>query len=197
MQFPEKISKMVEHFSRWPGVGEKTAIRYVLSLLRWNHDDLHALSSAIAELTLLKRCQECGLISEETTCDICKNHERFLHKTICVVEGVADCFAIERSGEFKGAYHILGGVLSPLQQIGPNELTIDKLLLRIERRDIREVILALNPSVEGDITCSYLRDVIPLKVRVERIGMGIPMGGNLEHLDVLTIHKALENRRSL
>ncbi|MBF0206043.1 MAG: recombination protein RecR, partial [Oligoflexia bacterium] len=139
----------------------------------------------------------CGFICESDRCELCPSDDRAISGVVCVVETVADCLAVEKSGEYRGLYHILGGVLNPLQQIGPNQLTIDKLLLRIKEREVKTVLLALNPSVEGDVTCSYIREIIPQGVIVERIGLGVPIGGSLEYMDVLTIHKALENRKLL
>lgn len=117
-------------------------------------------------------------------------------KVLCIVEGVTDLLAIEKSSQFKGRYHVLGGVLNPLLGIGPNELGINKLIDRIKRNEIEELVLAINPSVEGDATCSFIKELLPDGVKAERIGFGMPMGGSLEYLDTLTISKALENRTS-
>jgi recombination protein RecR len=116
---------------------------------------------------------------------------------ICVVENVTDCLAIERSGTFKGKFHILFGVLNPLLGVGPDEINLSKMFTRIEEEEIEEIILAINPSVEGDATCAYIKQVLPETMNIERIGFGIPMGGSLEFVDSLTISKALENRRHL
>ena len=125
------------------------------------------------------------------------DHNRGHAKTLCVVESVTDYLAIERSGNFKGKFHILFGVLNPLMGIGPDELKLDYLFSRIEDEEVEEIILAVNPSVEGDATCAYVKQMLPETVRVDRIGFGIPMGGSLEYVDSLTITKALENRRHL
>ncbi|MBF0361058.1 MAG: recombination protein RecR [Oligoflexia bacterium] len=196
-KLPEKILRLNDFFSRWPGVGEKTALRFTLGLLKWSKEDISKFASTLTDLLSLQKCEECGIYSDFKVCQICSSNIRKESKVICVVESLADYLAIERSGFFDGVYHILEGVLAPLQDIGPSELTIDKLLLRIRRDNIEEVILALNPSVEGDITSSYIREQIAEGVKVKRIGLGIPMGGNLEYFDTLTINKALENSKAL
>ena len=116
---------------------------------------------------------------------------------MCIVESISDCMAIEKSGQYRGVYHILGGVLNPLLGVGPDELSIDHLMKRIADEEIREIILAINPSVEGDATCSYIRQLVGSTIAVERIGFGIPMGGSLEYLDAMTIGKAIENRKKM
>ena len=137
------------------------------------------------------------MFSDEDQCSVCLDNSRGLDGTICVVESITDCMAIERSNQFKGKYHVLGGVLNPLMGIGPDELSIDKLVSRVKEDGITSLILAVNPSVEGDATCSYIKQVIPESVAADRIGFGIPMGGSLEYLDSMTITKALENRRKM
>ncbi len=135
------------------------------------------------------------MFAESNFCAICEDSSRQSAKVICIVENVSDLMAIEKSGNFKGIYHILGGVLNPLLGVGPDELRMDELRSRIIEKEIEEVILAINPSVEGDATCSYFKTLLPESVRVERIGFGVPIGGSLEYLDPMTITKALENRK--
>ena len=130
-------------------------------------------------------------------CAICSDSSRNTSGIICIVETISDCIAIEKSDEYRGMFHILGGVLNPLMGIGPDELNVDKLLARVKTENIEALILAINPSVEGDATCSYLKQVMPTTVKIDRIGFGIPMGGCLEHLDSMTINKALENRKTM
>lgn len=197
MELPEKLLKAVKQFSRLPGVGEKTALRQTLIMTKWNKEDLVFFAEAIKNLSTLNHCQKCGMFCDDELCKICVDKNRNSSKTICVVESVTDCLAIERSGHFRGKFHILFGVLNPLLGIGPDELKLDYLTARIVEEEIEEVILAVNPSVEGDATCAYLRQTLPSSVRVDRIGFGIPMGGSLEFVDSLTITKALENRRHL
>lgn len=197
MDLPERLLKTVKQFSRLPGVGEKTALRQSLIMTRWNKEDLMAFAESIKGLADLNHCEKCGMFSDGKLCKICADYSRSSSRTICVVESVTDYLAIERSGNFKGKYHILFGVLNPLMGIGPDELKLDNLLDRVREEEVEEVILAVNPSVEGDATCSYIKQMLPSTVNVDRIGFGIPMGGSLEFVDSLTITKALENRRHL
>lgn len=197
MELPEKLLKAVRQFSRLPGVGEKTALRQSLIMTKWNKEDLVQFAEAIKGLSELNHCGKCGMFCDDKFCKICLDYGRTNAKTLCVVESVTDCLAIERSGNFKGKFHILFGVLNPLLGIGPDELKLDHLISRVEQEEIEEIILAVNPSVEGDATCAYLKQMLPASVRVDRIGFGIPMGGSLEFVDSLTITKALENRRHL
>lgn len=197
MELPEKLLKVVRQFSRLPGVGEKTALRQSLIMTKWNKEDLMHFAEAVKSLAELNHCEKCGMFCDDKLCKICMDYGRSHSKTLCVVESVTDCLAIERSGNFKGKFHILFGVLNPLLGVGPDELKLDKLIDRVEQEEIEEIILAVNPSVEGDATCAYLKQTLPENVRVDRIGFGIPMGGSLEFVDALTITKALENRRHL
>jgi recombination protein RecR len=195
IQLPEVIKNAVEALTRLPGVGEKTAFRMVMSMTHWKVSELETVGKAVSSLQHLKLCQECGMFSDGTFCSICTDDERQALKTLCVVENASDLMAIEKSGHFKGVFHILGGVLNPLLGVGPDELKLDELKNRVIEKEITEVILAVNPSVEGDATCSYLNSLLPETVKVERIGFGVPIGGSLEYLDPMTITKALENRK--
>lgn len=195
IQLPEVIKNAVEALTRLPGVGEKTAFRMVMNMTNWKASELESVGSALASLTELRLCHECGMFAEANLCNICADESRQALKTLCVVENVSDLMAIEKSGHFRGVYHILGGVLNPLLGVGPDELRMDELKSRIIEKGIAEVILAINPSVEGDATCSYFKTLLPESVRVERIGFGVPIGGSLEYLDPMTITKALENRK--
>lgn len=195
IQLPEVIKDAVEALTRLPGVGEKTAFRMVMSMTNWKPSELISVGSALASLQNLKLCRECGMFADNNLCSICADENRQVLKTMCVVENASDLMAIEKSGHFKGVYHILGGVLNPLLGVGPDELKMDELKEKIINKETQEVILAVNPSVEGDATCSYLKSVLPSDVQVERIGFGVPIGGSLEYLDPMTITKALENRK--
>jgi recombination protein RecR len=197
MELPEKLLRVVKQFSRLPGVGEKTALRQSLIMKKWNKEDLISFANAIKSLSELNHCSKCGMFCDDQLCKICLDQHRTHSKTICVVESVTDCLAIERSGNFRGKFHILFGVLNPLLGIGPDELKLDNLIHRVSDEEIEELILAVNPSVEGDATCAYIKQMLPSSVSVDRIGFGIPMGGSLEFVDSLTITKALENRRHL
>ncbi len=195
IQLPEVIKNAVEALTRLPGVGEKTAFRMVMNMTNWKPAELTSVSSALASLQHLKLCIECGMFADEQLCSICSNELRTNTQVLCIVENASDLMAIEKSGTFKGAYHILGGVLNPLLGIGPDELKMDELREKIIKKEVQEIILAINPSVEGDATCSYLKSILPSTIQVDRIGFGVPIGGSLEYLDPMTITKALENRK--
>lgn len=195
IQLPEVIKNATEALTKLPGVGEKTAFRMVMSMTHWKAQELTSVGNSLIALKDLKLCEECGMFADDALCSICSDEARHTSKNLCIVENASDLMAIEKSGNFKGVYHILGGVLNPLLGIGPDELRMDELKSRIIEKDIEEVILAINPSVEGDATCSYFKTLLPETIRVERIGFGVPIGGSLEYLDPMTITKALENRK--
>ena len=196
IELPSAITDAVKSFAKISGVGEKTALRQVMQMVRWNQQDIDTFANSISNLQLIKRCNECGLYSEEDQCQICLSESRSTSGMLCVVENINDLMAIERSNEYSGLYHVLGGVLNPLMGIGPDQLGLSKLVDRVNKFNIENIVLAINPSVEGDATCSYIKQLLN-NVHVERIGFGIPMGGSLEFLDPLTISKALENRKRL
>ena len=196
IELPESIKNSVRSFTRLPGVGEKTALRQIMNMVRWDAPEILEFAKAIEELKNIKKCTECGLYSELDKCEICLNEDRADSSLLCVVENISDLMAIERTNEFHGLYHVLGGVLNPLMGIGPEQLKVSKIVERVEKYKIETVVLAVNPSVEGDATCSYINQLLQ-GVKVDRIGFGIPIGGSLEYLDPLTISKALENRKRI
>ena len=195
IQLPDVIKNAVEALTRLPGVGEKTAFRMVMSMTNWKPAELESVGEAVTNLQKLNLCEECGMFADEKFCSICADEVRHSARSLCVVENASDLMAIEKSGHFRGTYHILGGVLNPLLGVGPDELHMDDLKERIVRNEIEDVILAINPSVEGDATCAYFKSLLPDSIKVERIGFGVPIGGSLEYLDPMTITKALENRK--
>ena len=195
VQLPDVIKEAVGALTHLPGVGEKTAFRMVMNMTSWKPAELEEVGRALINLQNLQTCKACGMFANSEVCEICADEGRKSTGALCVVEHVTDLIAIEKSGQFRGVYHILGGVLNPLLGIGPDELRLDDLKKRIDEEGVREVILAINPSVEGDATCSYLKSIFPETVEVDRIGFGVPIGGSLEYLDPLTISKALENRK--
>ena len=195
MELPVILQNTIDQFKKIPGVGEKTALRQVLFLTSWEPQKLAEFGRTIEEIGFLKKCIECGLFCEDELCNVCTSRPN--EKTLCVVENIADCLAVLKGHGYSGLFHILGGTLNPLMGIGPEELNLKNLFSRIRNRQIENVILALNPSIEGDATCSYIKNLLPKELSVERIGFGIPVGGSLEYLDSLTISKALENRRPM
>ena len=198
MQIAEPLLIAIEELSKLPGIGKKTAQRLAIFLLKSDDQQVDNLIKAVKDLKLkLRFCSRCFNLSEEELCNICKSDKR--EKTvICVVEEASDVIAIEKTHEYKGLYHVLGGVLSPLSGVTPDSLHIKELLKRFEEEDIREVILALNPDTEGETTSLYLAKLInPLNVNVTRIARGLPIGGDLEFADDATIGRAILNRSSL
>lgn len=195
---PKSVKKLIENFTELPGIGEKTAERLTFFLLKSDKEKSEKLSQAIANLKKeTKICSICFNISETDPCIICLNPQRD-HNVICVVEDPLDAVAIEKTGAFKGVYHILGGVISPIEGVEPEDLNIKQLKERIEtsKEKIKEVILATNPNLEGEATATYIAKIIkPLGVKISRIAYGLPTGADLEFADEITLQKALEGRK--
>lgn len=195
MQIAEPLLVAIEELSKLPGVGKKTAQRLALYLLKTEKENVDALVKSIEELkTKLRFCNRCFNLSEDEFCNICKSSKRD-RSTVCVVEEASDVIAVEKTNEFNGLYHVLGGVLSPLSGISPESLHIKELIKRFENEEILEVILALNPDTEGETTALYLAKLIkPLGIKVSRIARGLPIGGDLEFADEATIGRAVAGR---
>jgi len=195
---PKSVSRLIEAFSRLPGIGPKTASRLTYYLLRAGSEDAQALSQALAELhehTML--CSLCCNVSESDPCDVCADPQRD-GGTVCVVEEPLDVLAIENTGRYKGLYHVLHGHLSPMERVGPDELHIRELMRRLEDGAVQEVIVATNPTLEGDATGMYLARLIgPMGIRVTRLALGLPRGGDLEYADRVTLAEALAGRRAM
>ncbi len=198
MQIAEPLAVAIEELSKLPSIGKKTAQRLALFILKMDDDRVDNLLKSIKELkTKLKSCSRCNNLSEDELCEVCKSDKRD-KSIICVVEEASDVIAIEKTHEFNGLYHVLGGVLSPLTGITPDSLKIKELLKRFEKEDIKEVILALNPDTEGETTSLYLAKLIkPFNMKVTRIARGLPIGGDLEFADEATIGRAMINRLSI
>ncbi|MFH1070722.1 MAG: recombination mediator RecR [Candidatus Glassbacteria bacterium] len=194
------VEKLIRAFSRMPGIGEKTAGRLTYHLLKAPAEQAYQLAEAIRELRdKVIFCSRCGNITEDDPCAICGDDRRD-RSVVCVVEEPSDIRAIETSGSFRGLYHVLGGRLSPLDGVGPEQLAFDRLLSRVDDGDnpVEEVIVATNPSVEGDATALYVQKLLAERnVRVSRIACGLPAGGHLEYMDSFTISQALEGRHKL
>ncbi len=194
----QPVARLVEAFARLPGIGPKTAQRLTYFLLRAPAEVSRELSDAIVAMKdAVIFCSSCHNIADADPCAICNDAERD-HSAICVVEEPLDVLALERTRGYRGLYHVLHGALSPMEGIGPDELRIPQLLRRLEAGDVREVILATNPNVEGDTTAQYLAQLLrPYGVRVSRLARGLPVGGDLEYADEVTLAQALENRRAV
>ncbi|HKZ03888.1 MAG TPA: recombination mediator RecR [Methylomirabilota bacterium] len=196
--FPEPVARLIEALQRLPGIGPKTAQRLSFFLLKRPADEVSELATALTELkTRVIHCSRCWNVTEEDPCRICRDPARDA-RSLCVVEEPNDLLALERTGEFKGRYHVLMGALSPLDGIGPEDIKVRELLGRLEGEQVDEVILATNPSVEGEATAIYLAKLLkPLGVRITRIARGLPVGGDLEYADEVTLSKALEGRKEM
>ena len=196
--YSPSIEKLIESFEKLPSIGHKTAIRLAFHMLDMSKEETEEFISSIKEAKQkLKYCSTCFNITDTDPCPICSNPKRD-QSTICVVEDVRDIMAMERTHEYKGVYHVLHGTISPMNGIGPDEIKIKELLDRIKDNDIKEVIIATNPRVEGEATSIYISKLIKaFNIKVTRIAHGIPVGGDLEYTDEITLMKAMEGRREI
>jgi recombination protein RecR len=195
---PRSVERLIEELNRLPGIGPKTASRLTFYLLRSPQEQVQALAQAIGELQeKVVTCSVCFNIAETDPCRICGDAQRD-RSLICVVEEPLDVLAIERTGQYDGLYHVLHGAISPMEGVGPEDLRIAELTRRLDTNPVQEVILATNPSLEGESTAMYIsRQLGPLGVRVTRLAHGLPMGGDLEYADEVTLTRALEGRREM
>jgi recombination protein RecR len=195
---PPALGRLIEAFQRLPGIGPKTAQRLTFYMLKRPPDEVRELGDALlAVKQKITYCRICFNVTDEDPCRICSDPRRDAH-VICVVEEPNDLLAMERTGEYRGRYHVLLGALSPLDGIGPDDLKIRELLARLEGHETTEIILATNPNVEGEATALYLAKLLrPHAVRITRIARGLPVGGDLEYADQVTLSKALEGRREI
>jgi recombination protein RecR len=189
------LENAVAEFSRLPGIGKKTALRLVLHLLKQDPAQVQEFSDTIAKMRReIRFCNRCHNVSDQELCNICANPMR-RQSTVCVVESIRDVMAIEATQQYSGSYHILGGVISPLDGVGPDQLTIESLLLRIEEQGVEELIFALNPNIQGDTTLFYIQKKLQGRViKMTTIARGIAFGGELEYADEMTLGRSLQNR---
>jgi recombination protein RecR len=194
----DPIARLVKELARLPGIGEKTAQRLAFHILEAGPEAAGALAAAITGVVRdVRCCSSCQTLTDRDPCPICADPQRDA-RLLCVVEGVPDLLAIERTHEYRGRYHVLHGALSPLDGVGPSDLKVRELLLRLEASPVDEVVLATNPDVEGEATALYLQKLLkPLGLKVTRIAQGVPMGGDLEYADQVTLARALAGRREL
>ena len=191
------VENLVTQLTKLPGIGRRTAQRLAFHILSTQPEDALALSRAIDEVKARVRfCLECGNLTESELCDVCEDARRD-RSVICVVEQPVDVVSVERTGEYRGLYHVLGGALSPLDGVEPADLRIDGLLARVAANGVTEVVLATNPTMTGEATAAYLADRLRDKVRVTRLASGLPVGGDLEYADEVTLGRALAGRRSM
>jgi recombination protein RecR len=196
--YPAPLEKLIRELSKLPGIGQKSATRVALHILKSNKGLAQSLAESLIKVKEeIRFCSQCFNFTDQDTCVICENGNR-ANGMLCVVEGPGDQLAIEESGVFKGRYHVLHGVLSPLDGVGPEDLKIGALLSRLEKEGICEVILATNPTAEGEATASFLSKMLTDKsVKITRIAFGIPMGGDLKYMDSMTLRHALKSRTLL
>jgi recombination protein RecR len=192
------ISRLIEEFSKLPAVGRKTAQRLAFHVINMNMNDVEALSKAIVDAKKeIRYCSVCYNITDKAVCSMCSNKNRD-DSIICVVEDPRDVAAMEKTKEFNGKYHVLNGVISPMDGIGPDMIRIKELIQRLSNQDVKEIIMATNPTIEGEATAMYIARLLkPMGIKVTRIAHGLPVGGDLEYADEVTITKALEGRREI
>lgn len=196
--YPESIKKTIDSFKSLPGIGEKTAERLAFSLINFDKDELTSFANALVSLRdNLTYCSVCGNISETRVCGICSDKERN-GKILFIVEKVKDVPLFEKMNVFKGKYHVLGGLISPLDGIGPEDINLSKLLERIDDDNVEEIILALKPSIEGETTMQYIKKILSGKsIKITRIATGIPIGTEIEYIDPMTLEFAFEERKDI
>jgi len=195
--YPASIRNLIRQISKLPGIGEKTAERLALHILKISHRDAEQLAQSIMEVKARTRsCSRCHAWSDDALCHICQDTSRN-NGQLCVVEQPADMVAVEKSGAFRGVYHILGGVLSPMNGVGPDDIRIGDLFRRVREESLKEVVIATGTNVEGEATAAYLAEKLQtLQVSVTRIASGVPMGGDLKYVDQVTLKRAMETRHA-
>ena len=198
MKYPGKLQSVIDFYKGLPGIGDKNAVRLALATYDLSDDKLLTLSENLKELKQsIKRCSVCGNISDSDICEICADQDRN-HNVICVLEDFKSVFSFEKSNIFNGTYHVLGGLISPMDNINPEDLNIDTLVTRIKKLDNPEVIIALTSSLEGEMTMLYIKNILSeYNVKVTRLSYGVPLGMNLDYMDMLSLNKALEDRREI
>lgn len=198
MNYPTTIKNLIECYKKLPGIGEKTAERLALATLDINQETLDIFSDSIKNIkNRIKRCKKCNNLSEEDLCEICRDNCRD-HQTICVVEEPKNVILFEKVGTYKGVYHVLDGLISPLDGITPDQIKIDLLLERIKNDNIKEIIIAVKPSIEGETTSLYILKLLENKnIIVSKIAHGVPLGADMEYIDSLTLEMALEDRKKI
>ena len=198
MIYPKTLSNLIDYLKKLPGIGEKSAERMALAILELNTDDANSFADSISlAKNKLKRCSICGCLTENDICSICENASRNKN-VICVLEDFKGVFAFEKAGKFTGVYHVLNGLISPIDDVGPDDINIRTLVNRIKDLDNPEIIIALKPSIEGETTTLYLKKILEdKKVTISRLSYGIPMGVDIDYLDEITLLNALNDRKDI
>lgn len=198
MFYPRSLEKLIESFKMLPGIGEKTAERLAFAVLSFDYENVEEFSKNLINVKeSIKHCSICGTLSDDNVCNICMDKTR-INDILIVVEDSKDVFLFEKIGNFRGYYHVLGGLISPLNDIGPDDIAIGSLLDRVKKNDIREVILAINSGIEADTTSLYIKRILEKNnIVVTRIASGIPIGADMDYVDALTLESALKNRKEV
>lgn len=198
MLYPETINNLIECYKKLPGIGEKTAERMALHCLDMDEEILELFAESLTSIKQkIKRCSKCNNLTEDDICNICSSSNRN-NKTICVVEDTKNVFQFERIGSYHGLYHVLDGLISPLDNVNPEDLNIKSLIDRIDNEEVEEIIIAVKPSIEGETTSLYISKILQdKKVKVSKIAYGVPIGADMDYVDALTLELALEERKSI
>ncbi len=197
MIYPESLEKLINYYKKLPGIGEKNAERLALATLSFKEEDLDKYSDAVKNIKKLHKCNVCGHLTEDDVCNICSDSSRNKN-VICVIEDYKSVFSFEKAGNFRGVYHVLNGLISPADNIGPDNINLASLVKRVETLEKPELILALKSTVEGETTTLYIKKIFEKKnVLISRLSYGIPMGAEIDYLDIITLDKALEDRKKI
>lgn len=197
MIYPTSLEKLINFYKKFPGVGEKNAERMALATLKFNEEDLNKYADALKNVKDIKKCSICGHLSEGDVCNICSDESRDKN-IICVIEDYRSVFSFEKAGNYRGVYHVLDGLISPADSIGPENINLSSLVKRVEKLENPELILALKSTLEGETTTLYIKKIFEKKnVTISRLSYGLPMGAEIDYLDIMTLDKALEDRRKI
>ena len=198
MLYPPSLEKLINYYKKLPGIGEKNAERLALATLNFKEEDINEFSAALKDTkSKIKKCSICGHLSETDICSICDNESRD-HNLICVIEDYKSVFSFEKVGNYHGVYHVLNGLISPADNIGPDSINLSSLVKRVENLDNPELIIALKSTIEGETTTLYIKKIFEKKnVKISRLSYGIPIGAEIDYLDIITLDKALEDRKQI
>ena len=198
MNYPDSLKLLIDSFKKLPSIGEKTAERLSFAVMNMSEEDINSFSKAIVDVKLkIKKCSICGNITENEICDICSDSSRD-SDIICVVEDSKNIISLEKMGSYRGKYHVLNGLISPMDGKGPDDIMLDSLLQRIKKENIKEIIIAVKPSIEGETTALYIKKIIDgMNIKVTRIASGIPIGADMDYVDPLTLERAMVDRKEL
>lgn len=197
MIYPESLEKLINYYKKLPGIGEKNAERLALATLNFKEEDLDKFSESLKNIKKIHKCSICGHLTENEICNICSDPSRNKN-LICVIEDYKSVFSFEKAGNYKGVYHVLNGLISPADNIGPDNINLSSLVKRVEEAEKPELILALKSTIEGETTTLYIKKIFENKnVLISRLSYGIPMGAEIDYLDIITLDKALEDRKKI